>query len=119
NSQTYSERCQKKTNRRHVSLEKTWTNAESDTNSLFTHKDETQNILEDLEDKELMTAILQAYGQLPFEDKLLFNCLIEKKAKKDIAHLLGLKSVDGVRYMELELRKKLLKNKDLKNILRK
>src|SRR5699024_12836857 len=102
-----------------VELDKTWTHDDSDTNSLLPPTDDTQNILEDLEDKELMTAILQAYGQLPFEDKLLFNCLIEKKAKKDIAHLLGLKSVDGVRYMELELRKKLLKNKDLKNILRK
>ena len=111
------EQCNRKNTSRTVELDKNWRSNDDEIESSFTPIDESQDILAILEDKELMSALLVAYDTLSPEDKLLFNCLIERKTKKDIAKLLKLKSVDGVRYRELELRKKLLKNKDLKNLL--
>jgi hypothetical protein len=112
--------CNEKNTCRTVELDKTWTSENSDEmKSIFDPIDETQNITEMLENKEITTIILAAYKNLSNEDQLLFNCLIEKKAKQEIAKLLNLKSVDGVRYRELQLRKKLLLNKDLKEFLEK
>ena len=86
--------------------------------SFFTPADDSQDILNILEDKELRNVLQSAFESLSLEDQLLFNCLIEKKAKKVVAKLLGI-TVDGVRYRELQLRKKLLSNKDLKDFLEK
>ena len=86
--------------------------------SFFTPVDDSQDILSILEDKELRSILQSAFESLSFEDQLLFNCLIEKKAKKVVAKLLGI-TVDGVRYRELQLRKKLLSNNNLKEFLEK
>ena len=109
--------CEYKNTSRTVELDKNWSNDNDEIGSLFTPADDSQDILNILEDKELRNILQSAFESLSLEDQLLFNCLIEKKAKKEIARLLNLKSVDGVRYRELQLRKKLLSNKNLKDIL--
>ncbi len=86
--------------------------------SFFTPADDSQDILNILEDKELRNILQSAFKSLSLEDQLLFNCLLERKAKKVIAELLNI-TVDGVRYRELQLRKKLLAHKDLKRFLEK
>ena len=111
------DRCKCKNTSRTVELDKNWANDNDEKDSFFTPADDSQDILNILEDKELRSILQSAFESLSFEDQLLFNCLIEKKSKKEIARLLNLKSVDGVRYRELQLRKKLLSNKDLKDIL--
>ncbi|MFW5647620.1 MAG: hypothetical protein ACOCG5_00900, partial [Candidatus Alkaliphilus sp. MAG34] len=58
--------------------------------SFFTPVDDSQGILNILEDKELRNILQSAFESLSLEDQLLFNCLIEKKAKKVVAKLLGI-----------------------------
>ena len=82
--------------------------------SVFDPIYETQNLTEMLEEKELISALASALEKLSAEDIKLFYCLINKEQKKVIAEKLNI-TVDGVRYRELQLRKKLLLNKDLKD----
>ncbi|MFU0800235.1 MAG: Sigma-70 family RNA polymerase sigma factor [Xylanivirga thermophila] len=112
------EQCNRKNKSRTVELDKTWTGNDDEMESSFTPIDTSQNVLKIIEDKELMAALLVAYDGLSSEDKLLFNALINKEKKKVIAEKLNI-TVDGVRYRELQLRKKLLAHKDLKDVLEK
>lgn len=112
------DRCEYKNTSRTVELDKNWSSDNDEMDSFFTPVDDSQDILSILEDKELGDILQSAFESLSFEDQLLFNCLIEKKAKKVVAKLLGI-TVDGVRYRELQLRKKLLSNKNLKDFLEK
>lgn len=111
-------KCEWKNTSRTVELDKNWSNDNDEMNSFFTPTDDNQDILNILEDKELINILQSAFESLPLEDQLLFNCLIERKAKKDVAKLLDI-TVDGVRYRELQLRKRLLANKNLKIFLEK
>lgn len=112
------EQCNRKNKSRTVELDKTWTGDDDEMESSFTPIDKSQNVLKIIEDKELMAALLVAYDGLSSEDKLLFNFLINKEKKKVIAEKLNI-TVDGVRYRELQLRKKLLSHKNLKDVLEK
>lgn len=111
-------RCEYKNTSRTVELDKNWSNDNDEMDSFFTPADDSQDILNILEDKELRNILQSAFKSLSLEDQLLFNCLLERKAKKVIAELLNV-TVDGVRYKELQLRKKLLAHKDLKRFLEK
>lgn len=110
--------CNRKNTSRTVELDKTWTGNSGEMESSFAPIDETQDIFGDIENKEFVAVLVEAYEGLSTEDQLLFNSLVERKAKKEIAKLLDI-TVDGVRYRELQLRKKLLSNKDLKEFLNK
>lgn len=110
-------RCEYKNNSRTVELDKNWSN-DDEMDILFTPTDDSQDIFSILEDKELKELIGLAFESLSAEEQLLFNCLLEGTAKKVLAELLGI-TVDGVRYRELQLRKKLLAHKDLKSFLQK
>jgi hypothetical protein len=112
------DRCKCKNTSRTVELDKNWANDNDEKDSFFTPADDSQDILNILEDKELTRLIRIAFDSLSPEDQLLFNCLLERKAKKVVAGLLGI-TVDGVRYRELQLRKKLLAHKELKSFLEK
>ncbi len=101
-----------------VELDKNWSSGNSEMATFFTPADDSQDIISILQDKELDRLIKVALEILSPEDQLLFDCLIERKAKKVIANLLGI-TVDGVRYRELQLCKKLLSYKELKNFLEK
>ena len=111
--------CNRKKTCRTVELDKAWTSENSDeTKSIFDPIDETENLTEMLEEKELISVLATALEKLSAEDLELFNCLMNKEQKKVIAEKLNI-TVDGVRYRELQLRKKLLSNKDLKDFLEK
>ena len=111
--------CTRKNTCRTVELDKTWTSENSDEmRSIFDPIDETQNITEIIEDKELFSILASALDKLSAEDKQLFSYLINKKSKRFIAENRNI-TIDGVRYRELQLRKKLLLNKDLKDFLEK
>lgn len=110
-------RCEYKNTSRTVELDKNWSN-DDEMDILFTPTDDSQDIFSILEDKELKELIGLTFESLSAEEQLLFNCLLEGTAKKVLAELLGI-TVDGVRYRELQLRKKLLAHKDLKSFLEK
>lgn len=111
-------RCKHKNTSRTVELDKNWSKDNDEMDSFFAPTDDSQDIFSILEDKELTRLIRIAFDSLSAEDQLLFNCLLERKAKKAVAKLLGI-TVDGVRYRELQLRKKLLAHKNLKRFLEK
>ncbi len=111
-------RCNRKNASRTVELDKSWETSNDELESSFTPIDESQDIFNILEEKEIMSILLVAYESLSIEDKELFNFLINKEKKKVIADKLKI-TVDGVRYRELQLRKKLLSNKNLKDYLNK
>lgn len=110
--------CTFKNTSRTVELDKNWTNDGDEMESSFIPIDESQDIFNILEEKEFMSILLVAYESLSIEEQELFNFLINKEKKKVIADKLKI-TVDGVRYRELQLRKKLLSNKDLKDYLNK
>ena len=112
------DRCTHDNTSRTVELDRDWSNGNSEMSTFFTPADDSQDIFNILEDRELKKLIKDAFESLSPEDQLLFNCLIERKAKKAVAKLLDI-TVDGVRYRELQLRKKLLAHKDLKRFLEK
>lgn len=110
------EQCNRKNKSRTVELDKTWTGNKDEMVSIFEPEDESQNIINIIENQELITALSSALNNLSSEDKELFNFLLNNEKKKIIAEKFNI-TVDGVRYRELQLRKKLLSNKDLKNLL--
>lgn len=110
--------CNRKNKSRTVELDKTWTASKDEMVSSFQPEDESQNIINIIENQELITALSSALNNLSSEDKELFSFLLNNEKKKVIAENLSI-TVDGVRYRELKLRKKLLSNKDLKNLLEK
>ena len=111
-------KCKRTNTSRTVELDRSCASDDGEMQSFFTPVDDSQDILNILEDKELIELLLPALESLSDEDKLLFSCLIEKKKKKVVAKLLNI-TVDGVRYRELRLRKKLLTYEDLKKFLEK
>lgn len=112
------DQCNRKNTRHTVELDRTWTSSGNDEMvSIFEPIDDTQNIINILEDQELLATLASALEKLSPDDVTLYHALSSKEKKKVIADILNLKSVDGVRYRELELRKKLLLDASLKNIL--
>ncbi len=111
------DRCNRKNTSRTVEMDKTWTNdSSSEMVSTFDPIDDTQDIVEILENKDFLSIIASAVDKLNPEEKELFNFLLNKEKKKVIAEKFKI-TVDGVRYKELQLRKKLLLDKDLKDFL--
>ena len=110
------EQCSRKNKSRTVELDKTWTASKDEMVSSFQPEDESQNIINIIENQELITALSSTLNNLSPEDKELFNFLLNNEKKKIIAEKFNI-TVDGVRYRELQLRKKLLSNKDLKDLL--
>lgn len=110
--------CNFKNTSRTVELDKNWTSSDGEMENIFTPIDEAQDIFKIIEEKDLMLHLLAAYENLSPEDKDLFHALINKEKKKAIADKLNI-TVDGVRYRELQLRKKLLSNDALKRLLEK
>lgn len=112
------EQCSRKNKSRTIELDKTWTSSNDEMVSSFEPEDESQNIINIIGNQELITALSSALNNLSPEDKELFNFLLNNEKKKVIAEKFNI-TVDGVRYRELQLRKKLLSNKDLKDFLEK
>lgn len=109
--------CNRKNTSRTVELDRTWTSSGNDEMvSIFEPIDESQNIINILEDQELQSILASVLDKLSPEDIELYQALLNKEKKKVIAERFDI-TVDGVRYRELQLRKKLLLDSSLKNIL--
>lgn len=111
------DRCNRKNTSRTVEMDKTWTSSGSDEMiSIFEPVDESQNIVEIIKNEEFVSILNSVLDALSPDDKKLFDFLLNKEKKKIIAESLNI-TVDGVRYRELQLRKKLLSDKQLKDLL--
>lgn len=109
--------CNRKNTSRTVEIDKTWTSGGSDEMmSIFEPVDESHNIIEIIKNEEFVSILNSTLETLSPDDKKLFDFLLNNEKKKVIAESLNI-TVDGVRYRELQLRKKLLSDKQLKDLL--
>lgn len=69
-------------------------------------------------DADSLQHLLSILAQLTEDDRVLIDLLCRKTKKADIAERFRI-TVDGVRYRELQLRKRLLKNPDFQKMFRK
>ena len=65
--------------------------------------DETVDVLAILEDREQLSALISALNKLAPDDRELWNCLVNKVKKQDIADRFNL-TLDGVYYREKRLK---------------
>lgn len=110
--------CNRKNTSRTVEMDKSWTTSSDEMVSTFEPIDESQNITEIIENEEFLSILAIALEKLSPEEKELFSFLLNKEKKKVIAESFNI-SIDGVRYRELQLRKKLASDKNLKDLLEK
>ena len=75
-----------------------------DGNTVFIEvADETVDVLAILEDREQLSALISALNKLAPDDRELWNCLVNKVKKQDIADRFNL-TLDGVYYREKRLK---------------
>ena len=68
-----------------------------------------------VEDMDTLAGLTRVLAQLSDDDRVLIRFLLRKARKSEIASYFNI-TVDGVRYRELQLRKKLGKNPDFQKI---
>ena len=77
-------------------------------------QDETADILAILEDRERLSVLISALNKLAPDDRELWNCLVNKVKKQDIADRFNL-TLDGVYYREKRIKSILCSNETLKS----
>ena len=77
-------------------------------------QDETADILAILEDQERLSVLISALNKLAPDDRELWNCLVNKVKKQDIADRFNL-TLDGVYYREKRIKSILCSNETLKS----
>ena len=80
--------------------------------------DETANILAIIEDKALLDTLVSVLDRLAPDDRELWNCLVNKEKKQDIADRFNL-TLDGVYYREKRLKSILRADATLKTFYEK
>ena len=75
--------------------------------------DETADILAILEDREQLSALISALNKLAPDERELWNCLVKKVKKQEIADRFGI-TLDGVYYREKRLKSILRSDATLK-----
>ena len=76
--------------------------------------DETADVLAILEDRERLSALISALNKLAPDDRELWNCLVNKVKKQDIADRFNI-TIDGVYYREKRLKSILRSDNTLKS----
>lgn len=94
-----------------VSLDKPRFNSDGDDMGGMEFEDTSVNIEQLIADADSLHQLLTILAQLTEDDHALIDFLTRKAKKADIAQHFGI-TVDGVRYRELQLRKRLKKNPD-------
>ena len=85
-----------------------------DGNDIFIEvEDETADILDILEDREQLAALISMLNKLAPEERELWNCLVKKVKKQEIADRFGI-TLDGVYYREKRLKSILRSDATLK-----
>lgn len=79
--------------------------------------DTSVNIEQLIADADSLQHLMAILAQLTEDDRALIDLLCRKAKKADIAERFQI-TVDGVRYRELQLRKRLLKNPDFQKMFR-
>ena len=86
----------------------------SDGNEIFIEvADEAADILAILEDREQLSALISVFNKLASEERELWNCLVKKVKKQEIADRFGI-TLDGVYYREKRLKSILRSDATLK-----
>jgi hypothetical protein len=107
------ENCNYKNKNRNVELDKNWNNEDFDSETRFDIADEAADIVAIVEDKEKLSILFVALAQLSSDDQDRWDFLVKNEKKQVIADRFGL-TLDGVRYREQRLYKKLRLNETLK-----
>ena len=90
-----------------------------DGNAVFIEvADETADIIAILEDQEQLSALISALDRLAPDDRELWNCLVNKVKKQEIADRFNL-TLDGVYYREKRLKSILRADETLKTFCKK
>jgi hypothetical protein len=107
------ENCNYKNKSRNVELDKNWNNEDFDSKTRFDIADEAADIAAIIEDKEKLSILFAALAQLSSDDQDLWDFLVKNEKKQVIADHFGL-TLDGVRYREQRLYKKIRSDETLK-----
>lgn len=100
-----------------VSLDKPRAGSDGDDLGGMDVADTSVNIEQLIADADSLQHLLAILAQLTEDDRALIDLLCRKAKKADIAERFQI-TVDGVRYRELQLRKRLLKNPDFQKMFR-
>mgnify|MGYP002709910715 CR=1 FL=1 len=100
-----------------VSLDKPRAGSDGDDLGGMDVADTSVNIEQLIADADSLQHLMAILAQLTEDDRALIDLLCRKAKKADIAERFQI-TVDGVRYRELQLRKRLLKNPDFQKMFR-
>ena len=118
--ETNSKKCPKKCEgctsfaSRNVDLDKNWNNTDAGTEYTFDIADDAADTAAIVEDMAELDALISKLDTLSPDDRELWGFLIRKERKQAIADRFGL-TLDGVRYREQQLYKKIRSDETLKN----
>ena len=98
-----------------VSIDQPRSNEDGDDIGVIDFADGSACVEQIVEDMDTLAGLTCVLAQLSDDDRVLIRFLLRKARKSEIASYFDI-TVDGVRYRELQLRKKLGKNPDFQKI---
>ena len=111
--------CIKRNTRRSIELDRSWNKDGSDEmESRFDVADEGADVSTIVEDRDLLSTLINVLDKLLPEDRELWQCMVRGDKKQDIADKLRI-TIDGVYYREKRLRGILRSNPKLKRLFEK
>jgi len=108
--------CNRKNKSQTVELDKTGINEAGYIENHFDLSDDSADIEAIIEDSELLNILFVELDRLSADDRVLWHFLKDKLKKQEIADKFNI-TIDGVRYREQQLYKKLRSNKTLRIFL--
>lgn len=107
--------CTKRHTRRTIELDKSWNkDGDDEMESRFDVADDDADLGSIMEDRELLSILINVLDKLLPEDRVLWQCMVRGEKKQDIADKLNL-TIDGVYYREKRLRGILRSNPALRS----
>ena len=111
--------CTKRNTRRTIELDRSWNKDGNDEmESRFDVADEGADVSTIVEDRDLLSTLINVLDKFLPEDRELWQCMVRGDKKQDIADKLRI-TIDGVYYREKRLRDILRFNPKLKRIFEK
>ena len=111
--------CTKRNTRRTIELDKSWSkDGDDEMESRFDVADEGADVSTIVEDRDLLSTLINVLDKFLPEDRELWQCMVRGDKKQDIADKLRI-TIDGVYYREKRLRDILRSNPKLKRLFEK
>lgn len=111
--------CTKRNTRRTIELDKSWNkNVADEMENRFDAADETADINDILEDRELLSILISVLDKLLPEDRELWQCMVRGDKKQNVADRFNI-TLDGLYYREKRLCSTLRSNPSLRKFFEK